>query len=281
MTAGGVTADRLVLVGGHESDGGVDLWPLTGALPGSVLTVPGRSLHHGVGELLDSGDGPVAVVPMTWGRDPVMVADTARTLRWLNAGAGAGRIALAEELGTPDHLVALMRMAATEAVARRPGTAVLLAAHAAGPFDDAELHRLAHLVRTHGTGAEVGVACLSGPDDLARAVDRLRRLGAGPVVVVPAGFARAVPGVEDLEGTTFAGPLLPEPVLVDLVRRRAGQALHLLGHGDDGIEAGLMADHGHGYAHSHGVEGDGGHHHGHDHAHPHPHRHAAVGAPPG
>ncbi|MEK8225318.1 hypothetical protein NKG05_03065 [Oerskovia sp. M15] len=36
--------------------------------------------------LLDSGDGPVAVLPMTFGRNPTMVADVAKTLSWLSTG---------------------------------------------------------------------------------------------------------------------------------------------------------------------------------------------------
>ena len=55
-----------------------------------------------------------------------------------------------------------------------------------------------------------------------------------------------------------------------------------LAHGDDGIDAGLLADHGHGYAHSHGVGGDDhGHTHGHDHGHGHTHSHPLVGVAPG
>jgi urease accessory protein len=53
-------------------------------------------------------------------------------------------------------------------------------------------------------------------------------------------------------------------------------AVHLAGdHGDDGIAAGLLADHGTGFAHSHG-DGDGhthSHSHGHSHGHSHTHTH--------
>ncbi|WP_122817839.1 cobalamin biosynthesis protein CbiX [Nocardioides pantholopis] len=277
---------RLVLVGGHESAGTADLESLADALPGAILTRPGRPLHNRVSTLLADHadhDTTVAVLPVTWGRDPVLVADTAKTLSWLRAGSGPGRLVLCDALGAIDHLVALVRRAATETVKRRPGAALVLAAPSAGPFDDAELHRVAHLVRAHGTGTEVEVACGSDEAALRRAVRRARLLGAEEVVVVPAGFARTCPALDAaadpmladpvLAGTVFYGPLLSEQATLRIVGQRLADARHRLGHGDDGIDAGLLADHGHGYAHSHAVEG-------HPHSHAHPHSHPPVARQP-
>ncbi|QCB93768.1 sirohydrochlorin chelatase [Cellulomonas shaoxiangyii] len=274
---------RAVLVGGHESRNGADLQPLLRDLPGAVVTASGRPLHDVVTTLLAADDAPVAVLPMTWGRDPRLVADSARTLHWLARGPGAGRIALCAPFGTADHLVALLRRAATETAARHPGAAVVVSAPTGGPFDDAELHRVAHLVRTHGAGPDVEVACVAAPADLARAVHRARALGAPEVVVVPAGFATSDPLADALDDATSYGPLVAGPAVARIVRERVAAAEHALQHGDDGVADGLLADHDHGYAHSHaGVPGGGGHPHEHGpgaphehgHAHPHAHPHA-------
>jgi sirohydrochlorin cobaltochelatase len=43
----------------------------------------GRRLENAVQQALDGTDLSLCVVPITLGRDPQLVADTARTLRWL------------------------------------------------------------------------------------------------------------------------------------------------------------------------------------------------------
>ena len=289
------TPEALVLVTGHEAREADGLLPLAQTLTAEglaaeVVVCPGRALHHRVRELLLRRD-LVAVLPMTWGRDPVLVADTAKALQWLTATTAAGRAVLCQNLGTPDHLVAHLRRAVREA-AGRPGAGVLLTAASQNPFDDAELHRLAHLVRTHGAGVEVEVACLRAgleAADLDRAVDRCRRLGMEEVVVVPADLARSSPA-ELRPGDTadagrwqdvrFFGPLVSDSSLVGTVAARLTEARHGLAHGDDGIAAGLGADHGHGYAHSHAVEG-AEHAHGRSHGHPHAHGGPDVAGHPG
>lgn len=227
-----------VLVGGHE---------------GGAAVAPGRQLQHAVEVALAAG-GPAVVVPMTFGRDPAMVADAAKTLQW-SAQRHPGRIALAAPFGTPDHLVALLRGAA-----RQVGDAgLIVTAQASNPFDDAELHRLAHLVRAHGSGIEVEVALLRDDVDVLTARERQRRLGVARSVVVPAGFGPgpAVTGV----GLSAHGPLLGDAAIARVVAARVDEAHHLLAdHHDDGIAAALGADRGHGYAHSHP--------HAHDHHHP-------------
>ncbi len=117
-------------------------------------------------------------------------------------------------------------------------------------------------------------------DDLARAVERCRRLGMEEMVVVPADLARSSPVARHLDeasdagewqGVRFFGPLVSDSSLAGTVAVRLAEARHRLAHGDDGIAAGLMADHGHGYAHSHAVEGTDQHGHRHSHAHGHAH----------
>lgn len=280
--AAGPGGTRLVLVGGHESADGADLEFLRAALPGVVVSPTGRPFHNAVSGLLAADDGPVAVLPMTFGRNPTMVADTAKTLRWLGAGAGAGRVVLCDDFGAIDHLVAWLRKAATETARRRPGAALVITARSSNPFDDAELYRVAHLVRTHGAGTAVEVACVEEDDDVAEAVRRARLLGSEQAVAVPAGFARtstASWGRGDLARATFYGPLMSEQAVVQVIRQRLAAAEHALSHGQDGIDAGLLADHGHGYAHSHafeeGTERDATDRpHPHSHPHPHPHTHA-------
>ncbi|MEV7184671.1 cobalamin biosynthesis protein CbiX [Kitasatospora sp. NPDC093102] len=276
-------AVAVVLAGGHESDGGRDLAALVAREPTVRAAVPaGRPLAEAVrSALAAAGDGPVCVVPMTLGRDPALVADTARALRWLAAGEARGRLALTAPFGAADHLIGWLRAAAGTA----PDGAVLVTAPAAGPFEDAELFRIARLARQYGRHRWVEVAFDGGDPDPAEGAERCRLLGAREVTAVPASFGpalrTALPGVRD------GGPLLRPSAVAGVVAARAAAALHLLGHGEDGILAGLDAEHGHGYTHSHGPgeqshghgPGEQGHSHGpgeqgHQHRHGHTHGHA-------
>jgi sirohydrochlorin cobaltochelatase len=260
-------AGALVLVGGHESAGGDALPSLDGHPglhgPAPVRTGAGRPLERALARVLRERPAgrPVVVVPMTLGRDPRLVSDTARTVRWAAREQPAGALALAPPFGTADHLVSWLR-----AACRRLGDedAVLIAAEAADPFDDAELHRVAALVRTYGGGRLVEVG-LHGPDGrgLDAGVDRCRRLGAVRVAILPADFAPP-PGA--------AAPLLSTAAIAPIVADRVATACHRLAHhGDDGVMAAHGADHQHGFAHSHD--------HDHPDAHPqaHGHDHLAVG----
>lgn len=236
------TPPSTVLVAGHESAGGADLEQLSALLPQSVVAAPGGPLARAVQRAL-TGSQTVAVLPMTWGRDPTTVAETARTLRWTVEAHGVpGRLALCRPFGSPDHLVALLRGIAVRTAADHRRAGMVIAAARADPRDDAELHRCAHLVRTHGTGLEIGVACLASSPDLARAVDRTRRLGARHVVVAPAGFATACPGVDELEDVEFSGPLLSPAVALRIVQHRTCAAASALARGDDGLAAVLDTD---------------------------------------
>ncbi|AWB86143.1 hypothetical protein [Mycetocola zhujimingii] len=277
MTATADFRASVVLVGGHESHHGADIRYLQDDLDRTTVSPAGRPLHNTVKRLLASSGEPVVVVPMTFGRDPSFVADVAKTLKWLSAGieapaAAVPRVALAPDFGTLDHLTAWLRTAATQVRQSNPEAAVLISAASANPFDDAEVFRIAHLVRTHGAGNEVEVAIDDGRGGPA-AVDKLKRLGFNEIVVVPAGFQRSPAGSWDNDadaGVRFYGPIMSERAVTLVVHQRVADALHSLGHGNDGIDAGLMADHGHGYAHSHAFEE---HEHGHDHGHPHTHSH--------
>lgn len=265
----------LVLVGGHESHGARALRPPAEAGLAFRAVGVGRELTHAVDDALAASPArPVCVVPMTLGRDPSLVADTARALRWL-AGRQGGhdRLALAEPFGNTGHLVGWLRAAAGRDVAQATGdTAVLVTAPAAGPFEDAELFRIARLVRQFGTHRQVEVAFDGGDPDIAEGVDRCRRLGADRVLLVPAGFARPA----SFAGAVDGGPLLSPQAIGGVLTARTHDALHRLRHGDDGIAAGLDADHGHGHAHSHPATDADPHEHEPHHAphqHVHPHQH--------
>ncbi|MCC9193181.1 hypothetical protein LOC59_05885 [Arthrobacter sp. zg-Y916] len=297
----------VVLVGGHESGNGADLSFVPDLMPGVFVSPAGRPLHNLLTQLLDRGGDvsgsdpqPVVVLPMTFGRNPTLIADTAKTLHWLSAAGGttnAGpQLALSEPFGTPDHLTAWLRTAATEVRRREAASAVLITADAANPFDDADLYRISHLVRTHGAGIPVETAAVSSVEALLEAVQRLRLLGSTHAFVVPAGFRRAatvysdvVPyGEEGFSGVEFYGALMSEKAVLRVISERVRDTLHALSHGRTGVEAGLQADHGHGYAHSHAFEESGGHSHphssgmaaGHPHSHPRPDRQELTGSPP-
>lgn len=270
----------VILVGGHESDGGRTLpAPEDLRAPGgpgasaTAVTAAGRDLERTLDAALrDREPGrPVVVVPMTLGRDPRLVSDTARTVRWA-ARRGADALALSPPFGTSDHLIGHLRVACRRLAA--DGAAILITAAAADPFDDAELYRVAALVRTHAPHTLVEVGLRRPGSGLEDGLERCRRLGASRIAVVPADFG--VPDGAD-------GPLLSAPAIASIVAARVATALHRLAHDDDGVAAAHDADHHHGFAHSHGDDGHGhphGHAHGgHDHSHPHSHAHdhLAVG----
>jgi hypothetical protein len=271
---------RTILVGGHESADGADLVRLERVVEGAVAAQPGRQFHNTVSDALTRGE-TVVVVPMTFGRNPTMVADTAKTLKWLSA-KHPGKVALTAPFGSIDHLTAWLRTAANEARAVDPDAALVVVAPRSNPFDEAELHRVAYLVGTHGALADVVPAILDDDAAVTTAIDRLKRLGIEHTVVVPAGFAAsssAAFGSGALADARFAGPLLSDSAIAGVIRTRVRAALDALADGHDGIGDGLEADHGHGYAHSHAFEdSQGGHSHSHggnshSHGHTHPHTH--------
>jgi hypothetical protein len=233
----------LLLVGGHESDDGR-------ALTQSQAVAAGRALERALGRAL-AEEATVVVLPMTLGRDPRLVADTARTVCWATRDAQPGHVALAPPFGTTDHLVGWVRAACRRL--HDDDAAVLIAAAPAGPFDDAELHRVAALVRAR-SGRRLVEVGLRGPGgELDAGLERCRLLGAERVAIVPAQL-----GVQ----ADAAEPLLSRAALERIVAARVATACHhLTAHGDDGIAAALAADHLHGFAHTHDHDGEHAHTH--------------------
>ncbi|MFI8855619.1 cobalamin biosynthesis protein CbiX [Streptomyces prasinus] len=278
---------RVVAVGGHESDGGRAVRGLLG--PQVPCVAGGRELFRCVSESRARGE-PVCVVPMTLGRDPELVADAARTLLALSAEDRAGTV-LAQPFGTAGHLVGWLRAAASRVAADK---ALLVAAPSGDPFVDADLFRIARLVRQYGRHRTVEVALIGGDPDPAEGVRRCRALGERHVVLLPAAWV--TPPVPDPEHCASAGPLLPAPAVAGVLDARVREAWGRYDRfGDDGLSRGLSAAHDHGHAHSHGP---GGHAHEPSHTrephgphdthtpgthhdpHTHPHRPEGAVAPP-
>lgn len=231
---------------GHESMGGTAL----PELPAEVLSV-GRALSESVSAALERAPRPVCVVPMTLGRDPRLVAESARALRWAAAESGRPhRVALTAPFGTAEHLIAWLRSAALrfECV---PGAmrGLLITAPTGGPFDDAELFRIARLVRQYGRHRLIEVALASGDPNIAEGIERLTRLGAQRVGLISAGFGSASPETPSAS-VDDAGPLLGSAVICQVVQARVAAALDGLARGEDGIAAGLLAEHSHGHPHT-------------------------------
>lgn len=273
----------VIAVCGHEAGYGRALEGLVD--PGVSVVPSGRELFRSISAHRRRG-AETAVVPMTLGRDPELVADTARTLRAVAGGDRAATV-LTEPFGTAQHLVGWLRAAAGRVA---EDSALLVTAPSGDPFEDAELYRIAALVRRYGRHALVEVAFTGGDPDPAEGVRRCRLLGAERVTLLPAGFA--APEMPELTGPAGppvdrTGPLVPASGLRRVLAERVADALRRRReHGDDGIAAGLTAaaNHGHshthppgeGHDHGHGHEHGSGHHHPHGPDHPHPHQHPSA-----
>ncbi|MEU9832254.1 hypothetical protein AB0D67_12035 [Streptosporangium sp. NPDC048047] len=255
---------RVLLVGGHESRDGRCLPGLVGP-DGPEVRAVGRDLHAAL-----VGRDRIVAVPMTLGRDPELTAVAAQTLRWVARERAPGDLLLAGPLGTTGHLVGWIRGAVTRALRDGPPRqAVLLVAPAAGPEPDAELFRVARLVRQYTSVRWVEVALIGGDPDVDEGVERCLRLGADGVVLVPASFVPVAPR----PGVRTAGPLLGPASLATLVRERVAEAEHRWDrYGDDGL-ATVHHGHGHGHEHEHGRE------HGHRDEHDHTDRHRNPSVP--
>jgi sirohydrochlorin cobaltochelatase len=237
----------VVIVGGHEGGAGAPLTPLAEHGPLLRAISPDERLAETVHQALDSSDQPVCVVPMTMGRDPRLVADSARTLMALTAGDPAERVMLADAFGSATLLTGWLRVAANHAAGSlgAEDLALLFVANAANPYDDAELFRIARLVKVQDDFPYVEVAFHGGDPDLAQGVERCRLLGASRVAVIPADFGTTksdlMPGVID------TGPLLSPSTISGLLASRVAAAIHKMSRDDDGIAAGLEAEHLHGH----------------------------------
>nr|WP_237535812.1 cobalamin biosynthesis protein CbiX [Streptomyces sp. SID3343] len=233
------------------------------SIPGGRPVACGRELYRAVHERVRAGYEQICVVPMTLGRDAELVADTARTLAALGP-AERTRVVQAAPFGTARHLTGWLRAAAN----RVPLDAALVVAAPAGDvYDDAELYRIARLVRQHGRHRLVEVALTDGDPDLAHGVERCRVLGARRVVVLPASFV--VPSTARIDCAPATALLTPSAVAEVVAARVADAVERRRAHGDDGVAAGLVAAADHGTGHSHAPDAGGHSHHDHDHAHAH------------
>ncbi|MEU2875682.1 cobalamin biosynthesis protein CbiX [Streptomyces sp. NPDC007070] len=241
---------KVVAVGGHESDGGRALRGLLDGLDGSVSSVArGRELFRCV-SAARARQEPVCVVPMTLGRDPELVADTARTLLALPSQERAGTV-LAGPFGTADHLIGWVRAAAARVAGDK---ALLVTAPSGGPLPDADLFRIARLVRQYGRHRTVEVALIGGEPDPAEGVRRCRALGEQRVVLLPAAWA--TPRSPDPERCEVGGPLLSAAAVAGVLSTRVRDAWERYdGLGDDGLSLGLAAAHTHTHVHSHAQGG--------------------------
>lgn len=190
---------------------------------------------------------------MTLGRDPRLVAESAKALRWAGAASGhPHRVVLTAAFATADHLIGWLRGAALRFEHADEVRGLLIAAPTGGPFDDAELFRIARLVRQYGRHQLVEVALVGSDPDVMLGIERLARLGADRVGLLSAGFGRICWESDDNAAPVDdAGPLLGAAMIAQVVQARVSAALDGLARGQDGVVAGLHAEHGHGYAHSH------------------------------
>jgi hypothetical protein len=154
---------------------------------------------------------------------------------------------LAEPFGNATLLTGWLRVAVAGTARQHGGTdlAMLLTANAANRFDDAELFRIAHLVKVQEGVPRVEVAFHGGDPDLAQGVDRCVQLGARRVAVIPADFGPATD--TPMPGVLVGGPLLAPSAISGMLATRIAGAMLRLSQGDDGIAAGLDADHSHGH----------------------------------
>ncbi|WP_405194712.1 sirohydrochlorin chelatase [Streptomyces anulatus] len=269
-----MTEPSVVLaVCGHEAARGEELERLLG--PGVTAVSGGRALYRA---LAARPEGAAAVVPMTLGREPGLVADAARTVRSLPTRLHRG-VVLTEPFGNAEHLAGWLRAAANTVPA---SSALLVSAPSGDPFEDAELFRIARLVRCHGRHRLVEVAFTGGDPDPAEGVRRCALLGATRVALLTAAFTgveppEPPPGVE----VVSSGPLLSPAALARVAAARVAAARERLReHGDDGVARALTAADHHGYNHTHPpgsghshAPGHRGHEHRHDDHHGHEHRH--------
>lgn len=234
---------KVVAVCGHESDGGRAVRDLLG--PQVVCVAGGSELRRCVSALRTGGES-VCVVPMTLGRDPELVADAARSLLALSAEDRAGTV-LAAPFGTTGHLIGWLRAAATRVAEDK---ALLVTAPSSDPFVDADLFRIARLVRQYGRHRTVEVALIGGDPEPVEGVRRCLALGERRVVLLPAAWV--TPRVPASAHCELGAPLLTAPATAGVLDARVREAWERHDRlGDDGLPRGLSATHEHGHAHSH------------------------------
>lgn len=203
----------------------------------------------------------VVLVPACTSRDLTAITQAAQAMRWLKERAADRALILAEPLSGDTYAIARMRHHIRSLAGLTD--ALLFISATVDPFADAELLRRVRLARQFSESVEVDVAF----DDVAAApsepwptpqsaMRRLNMLGLESITSIRADL------YEDPTGKQRS--LFKETALRAAVVASVDKARHRAAHGDDGIAAGLLADHGAGFAHSHGDED---HDHGHRHYH--------------
>lgn len=245
-----------VLYAGAEAPTPSALQDATGV---PVVTGPrGLSLYA---EEARTQDVPLVVIPAGTGRALTSVTQAAQALQW--ARRSGTQVVLGPSLIDATRAVAEMRRHLRAAAASYDG--VLFRANTVDPFADAELLRRVRLAQQFSEDLLVEVTFEGSWPSPDSARGRLRLLGATGVAEIRADLGA------DL-GADHGVPLFRPSSLATAVQRASHTALHLLrDHHDDGIAAGLLADHATGFAHSHGDED--GHTHSHPHSHSHSHHH--------
>lgn len=212
-----------------------------------VVTGPRDLSRHA--EQARTQDVPLVVIPAGTGRALTSVTQAAQALQW--ARRSGTQVALGPSLIDATRAVAEMRRHLRAAAASHDG--VLFRANTVDPFADAELLRRVRLAQQFSEDLLVEVTFEESWPSPDSARERLRLLGATDVAEIRA----------DL-GADHGVPLFRPSSLATAVQRASHTALHVLrDHHDDGIAAGLLADHATGFAHSHGD----GHSHSHSHHH--------------
>lgn len=227
---------------------------------GLPVVVRPRELSRQV-ELATKNHKTLVVVPAGTGRDLTSVTQAAQALQW--SQRFGHKVALAPSLIDDTRAIAELRRHLR--AASKEHDSVLLVAQTVDPFADAELVRRVRLSRQFSEKLLVEVTFEGSWPEPERARERLRLLGAKNPAVI-----RADLGIE-----SGAEQLFRKGALVTAAEAAAKAAVHLLkAHGDNGVAAGLLADHEQGFAHSHGDEDHShSHGHGHSHGHSHPHSH--------
>lgn len=207
---------RVILACGYESRG----------LDDARKVAVGRGLSTAI------GTEPTCIVPMTLGRDPKLIAECGRAAR----ASGSDQVMVSEPFGTATHLIAWLRAATRSAD-------LLITSPASDPYNDAELFRIARLVKQFSNRELVEVAFDGGDPSVEDGLARCHKLGAIGLEQVPATFE-----------------LLSSAAIKVVVDQRVAAAAHRFSHGDNGIHAALHAEDNHGHAHSHGPGSDHHHH---------------------
>ena len=210
----------------------------------------------------------LVVVPASTSRDLTATTQAAQALQWMKKRESGRTLLLAEPLSGDTYAIAQMRHHLRK-LAGEAGAVIFVSA-TVDPFADAELFRRVRLARQFSEDLEVEIAFdeVAAAPNIAwpkpgEAEERLIKLGFRHIRKVRADL------YSDPEGRQVE--LFKETALRAAVVASAEKARHRAAHGEDGIEAGLLADHGAGFAHSHGDEEGEGHSRAHPHGHHHSH----------